>query len=306
MTLYQGEPIGAACYACAPARATWVSGIYNPYQNDFIVVQQARPFGTPTTNTSAASPFTGWRALTTDPSQMLWRRQLDIRPAGTILYPAGQPDPDESHIARGFKYCPTRVRLEWSEPPHTHTVEISVGPGITFTLPPTGQVYVDWLIPDPAGNDAVERPDNFDPNATRFASGLICKAAIVPSPAAVRPLLTQTVFVTGLDAGGSGHQLFVPKGARSLQVFSDVAFGNIVAPGVGDTVVRFTQEYIQLPYNAPVPPPFNTFPTEALPFQDPFTTARVVVPPGYNVVRVNAGTAPGIRRNVVLVWELDI
>lgn len=306
MTVLQGEPIGAACYACAPARATSVNGIYNPYQNDFIVVKQARPLGTPETNTSLASVFQGYRALVTEPTSQIWRRQLDIRPAGTILYASGLPDPNENEIVAGVKYCPTRVRVEWNEPPFTHTVDITVGPGITFTLPPSGQVYVDWLVPNPATNDVPIHPANFDPNATRFAAALICKASIVSSSAPVRPTVTQTVFVTGVDAAQSGHQLFVPRGARTLQVFSSEANGNVAVPAATDTVVTFTQEYIPLAYNVAVPPPFDTFPTEQLPFVDPFTTGRVVVPPGYSAVRVNAGNNPDIRRNVTLVWELDI
>lgn len=302
-----GSPIGPACHTCGPARETSISGIFNPWQIDFVPAMQSSPGGTPLTNSSEASEFQGYQAFAMDPLRSMYRMQLDIRPMASILYPAGAAAPSASQIAGGVRYCPTRMRIKWNERGGAvQEIDVSIGAGISFGVPPTNYVQAFWLIPNPRTNNDVIVPTNFDRNATKFATTASAIAVVADSPSPTRATLTQMVFVT-TDQGVVGHQVLLPRGARSLQIFSSPAFGNVPVPAAPDVEAFFVQEYTRLPFGVAPAPPEDTFPTQVIPFADPFETPRVIVPAGFSAVRLraNAGVG-GIARNVTLVWELDV
>ncbi len=313
-----GAAIYPACYSPSPARRVSVDAIYEPYQwRSIVAVQQGvdDPQTVPVRTALGLLAVGGWRLFTMDPISTATWMQIDVRPLATLVYSGSErPEPpSEGEIAGGRQgYTPARARVGWYEAGSVlHSIDLDIGAGLNIALPPTHQVEMDLLVPNPEGTDAIPVPDDYAPirGTLRFGTTVRAKATCIAAPATGRgreATISQLVYVDGTPALLAGQQIPVPRGARYLQGYVGAAAGNTVAPTVSDTLIRFVQEWGATPPGQIPGPPVSLMPDIPVALASPTLSYRVPVPAGYPSVRVSVEPGASRRRNVTLVWGLDI
>lgn len=305
--------VGPACYSPAPARQISVNGILNPFQNRKIIARQAKR-NTPQSSATIFDPddSTGDRLYTMDPLTDQTYLVLDIRPVGTVLFSDGEPIPPTNTVNGGFRYTFATARVTWIEAGGAvQCVDVDIGAGTVFTVPPTNIVDVDLLIPDPQGIDQIPVPEGFDRDQ-RFATTVSCKATCVRSPTPTQPTTQSCVYVQGdEDFGAVGQQIPIPRGADSVQIFSAPAVGHgLPVDEPENTIASFGVEPVPLAPGAAIPPPFDTWPTQQVGFSEDAQTRqtqRVQIPHDFNVLRIRTGVAASDnRRNVCAVFNIAL
>jgi hypothetical protein len=192
------------------------------------------------------------------------------------------------------------------------SIDVDIGAGVNFAVPPTNQVWVDLLVPnpDPASIDLVHIPPTIPRDALRsveYITTVSCKVTCVSSPAANRACLTRLLYL-GPDAlgpngsvGVRSQDVLVPRGTKYVEVF--VGQSGTGGPGT-DPVVTPPELLLRWetvlfrpppasPVNFPVPLPdlfLDVFPSARFQLRGEsaaaqWQTGRVVYPGLYNAIR---------------------
>ena len=275
--------IGPSCYQPAPARQISVEGLWFPYQNNLLIARQQEVYaGSPEdlVETEYGDTATGRRLFTMPPMDQSSWIELDIRPVGTIFNnPVEWGEPTVPNVSTGVKWTPARARITWTEQGGSmQSIDVDIGAGTNFAVPPTNQVWVDLLVPDPDGLEQVIIPPTIpfeNLSQVKYFTTVSCKATCVSSPGANRACLTRLLYL-GNDAlpfGVRSQVTTVPRGTKSVEVF--VGQSGAGGPGSDDSISPDALLLRWEPISALGRPPSNTFPS-ALPdlFLDVFPSAR--------------------------------
>jgi len=249
--------IGPSCYQPAPGREISVRGLWYPYQNDLIVARQQEVFaGNPDEFVeSEDGPTSSGRRLFTMPplDESSWM-EVDIRPQGTIFNNEVEFGPPTSaNVSTGVKWTPARARITWTEQGGAQqSVDVDIGAGTNFVVPPTNQVWVDLLVPNPDTLENVPVPSTIPPDVlamVEYITTVSCKVTCVSSPGGNRACLTRLIYL-GQDAlrpsGPSPTRaqfVMAPRGCKEVSVFIGQSGPGGPAgdptPSIGDILFRW-------------------------------------------------------------------
>jgi hypothetical protein len=255
--------IGPSCYQPAPARSISVSGLWYPYQNDLIVATQQEVYSSGSqpdepVRSEYGDTSTGRRLFTMPPLDASHWMEVDLRPQGTIFNNEGQfGPPTAQNVSTGVKWTPARARITWTEQGGVENfVDVDIGAGTNFVVPPTNQVWVDLLVPNPDTLESVPVPPTIPPEILRnieYITTVSCKVTCVKSPGANRACLTRLIYL-GTDAlrlDGNSSALFptrnqaivAPRGTKAVALTVGQSGGGgpggDAIPSTGDLLYRW-------------------------------------------------------------------
>lgn len=300
--------VAPACYSPAPAREISVVGSFFPLQNDLDVARQAQSTSNPdqVPTTVQGDDTTGRRLFTMDTMSESTYMLMDIRPIGQLVRLADDPAPTIAEVNGSFQgYTFAKARITWQEEGSaTRSIDIDIGSGICFSVPPTFQVSADLLIPSSRNLDFLNglgKPDNYPEfGQVLFYTTVACKATCVMSPSRTIPCLTRQVFLQE-DNIGRQYMLTPPYATHVTNSANSTAvYGN-------DTPdVVFNYATLGRPNGGALPPsgvsPFGLtenlpFPAPRAPFNpDTYVSGPGRIPGGSNAV---VATLVGDRRPTV-------
>jgi len=249
--------IGPSCYQPAPGREISVRGLWYPYQNDLIVARQQEVFaGNPedVVVSEEGSIASGRRLFTMPPMDSSSWMEIDIRPQGTIFNNEVQFGPATvANVSTGVKWTPARARITWTEQGGAQqSVDVDIGAGTNFVVPPTNQVWVDLLVPNPATLENVVVPSTIPPDVlarVEYITTVSCKVTCVSSPGGNRACLTRLIYLgpDGLRPSGAAptrsQYVLAPRGTKTVDVFIGQSGpggpGGDPVPLIGDILLRW-------------------------------------------------------------------
>jgi hypothetical protein len=157
----------------------------------------------------------------------IWANEIvQLLTAGTPTFGEVMAAPQNSML---------RARIRWhARQGYERAIDVDIGTGVDLWVPPTPQIEVDLLVPNPAstpvGTTGNKYPTWFTLNnqldgdpAYQYISCVTATAYPVCSPVSHPPnRLTFTAFSQGIDAGiGTFPVILIPPNARYCQVTSD-------------------------------------------------------------------------------------
>lgn len=222
--------VGPACYAPAPARVVSGQAMWFPLQNDLVVAKQPESYvsqaDVPVPNFDTEN---GRRLFTMDPIKQATWMVVDVRPVGTLYFTAGYA-PSVGDVSAGWKWTPARARIQWIEAGGImQSVDVDIGAGVSFAVPPTNQVWVDLLVANENREslDRVAIPETGFERAQwegiRYGTSVSCKVTCVASPAITRACLTRFFWLGPTrepDGLAKTQDLTIPNGTRSVEFFT--------------------------------------------------------------------------------------
>lgn len=300
--------LGPACYSVGGSRSLSVSGRFNPWQNNLVMARQQAVLDAQPDRRVQTDMEGGRRLFTMEPLAQTYWMNVDVFPEGSLLFLAGDPVPTESQIAGGVKYTVAQLRVTWTEAPsRQRTLDVDIGAGVSLTFPPTNQLSMDLLVPNPEFQQTRPDQDNktsvrppFDSTAFNFASTITAKATCVYSPGVTRARLTRRIYLDGITGGTrDAREIELPRGARTVLI--EGAPGVASAPLVpGDIVAWMTTAFVP-PVGPPVPAP--GFPQTDIEFAG-LTTAISQVPNNANILHLEIPA--GKSADLAIITELDV
>jgi len=221
--------VSPSCYSPAPAREISVVGTFFPLQNDLVVARQAESTSNPdqVPTTAQGEDTTGRRLFSMDPMSEATYMLVDIRPIGQLVRQPEQGPPTIAEVNGSFQgFTFAKARITWQEEGSaTRSIDIDIGSGICFSLPPSFMVAADLLIPSDRNLeflDGIGKPANYPSfGDLLFYTTVGCKVTCVSSPSGVRPCLTRQVY---LASDGAPRQFIaVPPYGDNVRLTANVA-----------------------------------------------------------------------------------
>lgn len=271
-------------------------GSFFPLQNDLDVARQAQSTSNPdqVPTTTSGNETSGRRLFTMDSMSEAQYMTLDIRPIGQIVRLAEDPAPTIAEVNgtfQGFTFA--KARVTWQEEGSaTRSIDVDIGSGLVFTVPPTFQVSADLLIPSSRNLDFLNgpgKPESFPEfGQLLFYTTVACKVTCVSSPSSNGPCLTRQVYLSNANGEPNRQYIATPPYGTRVQLTGNRQLNFRENPAD----LRYNFGLLTTPSGGAIPPSAPYIPSDTLPWplpRAPFhetaqSNSQTRIPGGSNVV----------------------